>query len=217
MFSRFFLVMVLFLMLAEVILIMYARSPEAAEADYSHAVWKPAHRDNYTPANRGKGDIRWIVIHDIEGTAEAAIAWFQNPAARASAHYVIAYDGTVYQMVREKDIAWHAGNWEYNKRAIGIELAGYADKNMYTEEEYHACAKLVAYLAKKYGIPIVHPEGIAPADPEEGAGIIGHSQVPDPQDPSQGGGRSHHCDPGKYWNWTKFIGLVKHYYSQSSD
>lgn len=190
------------------------RAPK--EADYKEAIWKSASKDNYTPANRGKGDIRWIIIHDIEGTAEAAVAWFQNPAARASAHYVIAYDGTVYQMVREKDIAWHAGNWEYNKRAIGIELAGYADKNMYTDEEYHACAKLVAYLAKKYGIPIVHPEGIAPADPEDGAGIIGHSQVPDPRDPSRGGGRSHHYDPGKYWNWTKFMELVKYYYNQAS-
>ena len=29
-------------------------------------------------------------------------------------------------MVAEQDIAWHAGNWDYNTRAIGIEHEGYA-------------------------------------------------------------------------------------------
>lgn len=198
------------------LMINSTHTDKAEAADYSEAVWRPASKDNYTPGNRGKGDIRWIIIHDVEGDAEAAVAWFQNPAARVSAHYVISYDGTVYQTVRERDIAWHAGNWEYNKRSIGIELAGYADENAYTEEEYHACAKLVAYLAKKYGIPVVHLEGIAPADPGGGAGIIGHSQVPDPRNPSLGGGRSHHHDPGKHWNWTKLIELVKHYYNQTT-
>lgn len=182
--------------------------------DYGNATWIPANEKNFSPSEREENGIkiRWIVIHDIEGSAEAAVRWFQDERAKASAHYVISYDGKVYQMVREKDIAWHAGNWKYNMHSIGIEHAGYADKDMFTDEEYVASAKLVAYLCKKYNIPIVHWEGIAPEDPNNGSGIIGHYQVPDPKNPTLGGGASHHYDPGKYWNWNYFINLVKKYY-----
>ena len=31
--------------------------------------------------------------------------------------------------------------------------------------------------------------------------IIGHYQVPDPNDPLQGGGIDNHTDPGQYWKW----------------
>ncbi|MGB9806721.1 MAG: N-acetylmuramoyl-L-alanine amidase [Thermoproteota archaeon] len=185
---------------------------ESDTTDYSNATWVPANKNNFSPSERKSNEIRWIVIHDIEGSAEAAVSWFQNERAKASAHYIVDYNGKVYQMVREKDIAWHAGNWKYNVHSVGIEHAGFADKDMFTDEEYVASAKLVAYLCKKYNIPIVHWEGIAPEDPKNGSGIIGHYQVPDPNNPSLGGGASHHYDPGKYWNWSYFIALVKKFY-----
>jgi N-acetyl-anhydromuramyl-L-alanine amidase AmpD len=84
--------------------------------DYADAQWAPADSHNYTMSDREANGlrIRWIVIHDIEGTEASCIRWFQDPAAEASSHYVVGYDGTIYQMVAEKDIAWHAGNWDYN-------------------------------------------------------------------------------------------------------
>ena len=32
------------------------------------------------------------------------------------------------QCVRDADIAWHAGNWKWNKHSIGIEHEGYAGR-----------------------------------------------------------------------------------------
>jgi len=80
----------------------------------------------------------------------------------------------------KKNIAWHAGNRKYNLYAIGIELEGYTYKGDFTDAEYKAAAKLVAYLCKKYNVPIYHPDGVAPADPTQGKGIIGHIQVQTP-------------------------------------
>ena len=65
----------------------------------------------------------------------------------------------------EETTAWHAGNYYYNQRSVGIEHVGYASKP-YTEAEYAASAKLVSYLTKKYGV--------AP----DRAHIIGHEQIP---------------------------------------
>src|SRR5205823_9909625 len=95
----------------------------AGHADYPGAIWRPASPANYTRANRpASSPIVRIVIHATEGPYWSAIHWFQNPAARASAHYVVrSSDGQVTQMIAEKDEAWHAGNGYYNATSIGIE------------------------------------------------------------------------------------------------
>jgi len=185
--------------------------------DYHGAQWAPADSSNYTVSDREEDGlrIRWIVIHDIEGPEVSCINWFQDPAAEASSHYVVGYDGTVYQMVAEKDIAWHAGNWDYNQHSIGIEHAGFADNNYFTEAEYRASAKLVAFLMRKYNMTLIRPSGIAPANSEDGSGVIGHDQVPDPRDPQLGGGAGHHYDPGRCWNWTYYMSLVEAYYVET--
>jgi N-acetylmuramoyl-L-alanine amidase len=62
-------------------------------------------------------------------TAERAIRWLETPAAQVSAHYVVAEDGRITQMVAEAARAWHAGRsyWrgetDINSVAIGIEIA----------------------------------------------------------------------------------------------
>ncbi len=94
----------------------------SATPDYPAATWIPASLANYSYANRPHDrQINLIVIHDIEGSYASAIATFQDPARAGSAHYVIGAQGQVAQMVQEHDIAWHAGNWDYNTRSIGIE------------------------------------------------------------------------------------------------
>ena len=51
-----------------------------------------------------------IVLHYTDMTsAEAAILRLCDPEAKVSAHYLIAADGTVTQMVEEDRRAWHAG------------------------------------------------------------------------------------------------------------
>ncbi|MBI3272205.1 MAG: N-acetylmuramoyl-L-alanine amidase [Planctomycetes bacterium] len=157
------------------------------------AAWVPANSGNFT--SHGPRGISRVVIHDIEGTAPGAIGWFQNPAAHASAHYVIGYDGALTQMVADHDIAWHAGNWAYNETSIGIEHAGFASSSLYTEAEYAKSAALVRWICQTYGIPM------------DRSHIIGHQEVPDP-DGSGFGGAGHHTDPGPHWNWDHYMALV---------
>ncbi|MFF3770280.1 N-acetylmuramoyl-L-alanine amidase [Streptomyces sp. NPDC002232] len=152
---------------------------------------------NYNIASRGTGgfDVRQIVIHDIEGTHDGAVAVFQNPLSYASAHYIVRADGRVTQMVETKNEAYHAGNKTLNMHSIGIEHEGYAikgDAGWYTEPEYESSAALVKYLAAKFSIPL---------DREH---IIGHDDVPSILDsPVQD-----HWDPGPFWDWNHFMTLV---------
>ena len=186
--------------------------------DYPGAIWDPAHPYNYTPAARTASDIRWVVIHTTEDAPGSDCStsrnWFRssnNPNSTGdnhlglSAHYVICRDGTVYQMVRDHDIAHHAGNYSYNERSIGIEHERH-DTSNWTEAQFQASASLVKWLATQYNIQIVFPGvpvGIAPADPTTGSGIIGHNQVPDPANPNLPGGANHHTDPVN-WDWAYF-------------
>ena len=164
--------------------------------DYgSPACWIPAYSGNFSIANRAHDyPIDMIVIHDIEGSYGSAIQTFQTPGREASAHYVVSYGGDVTQMVREHDIAWHAGNWDYNTRAIGIEHEGFAwTPGLYTNAEYNASAQIAASICSRWGVQL------------DRAHVIGHNEVPDPNNPNLTGGSSHHTDPGPYWNWTYYM------------
>ncbi len=78
-------------------------------------MWQPASPKNYTLANRPSDiPIQRLIIHVAQGNFKGTYQWFKNPAAESSAHYVVGSSGEVAQMVPEADIAWHAGNWDYN-------------------------------------------------------------------------------------------------------
>jgi N-acetylmuramoyl-L-alanine amidase len=172
---------------------------QSGAADYRRAVWRPAASCNYTNSHREASyDIRKIVIHVAEGSYSSTIGWFQNCAAGSSAHYVVGRRGGVAQSVRDEDIAWQAGWWATNKHSIGIEHAGYTNNpNSFTRRMYRASARLSARCCKKYRIPI------------DRSHIIGHNQVPGCS--YSGGGAGCHTDPGRYWNWTKYMRLVRYY------
>lgn len=137
--------------------------------------------------------IEQVVIHDIEGTVSSALSVFQNPQNQASAHYIVGLDGTVYQVVREHDIAYHDGNFWSNKHSIGIEHEGW-DSNgyqYYNATEYLASARLVAYLLKKYAIPLDHTH------------ILSHGTVY-----ASTSSVWNHVDPGPYWLWDYYFKLI---------
>ena len=149
----------------------------------------------YESANRPTTlAIDQVVIHDIEGTAIAALSVFQDVNSGASVHYIVDSDGTIYQVVHEQDIAYHDGNYWSNQHSIGIEHAGFdADGyKWYNATEYLASAKLTAYLLQKYQIPLDH------------AHVVSHGTVPSPQATSQ----PNHVDPGPYWLWSYYLGLI---------
>jgi len=78
------------------------------------------------------GAPKFIVIHyTAGGSARSAIDSFNNPARKASAHLVIAHDGSITQMGRFNDRLWHAGasRWKdltgLNSHAVGIEIVNW--------------------------------------------------------------------------------------------
>ena len=98
------------------------------------------------------------MIHWIVGTATWADQEFQNGNGNTCYHYTIDSDGNVRQYVDDKYIAHHAGNWDWNKRAIGISLeGGYEGKGgrvKPSQKAHDTCAELVKILSEKHGFPV---------------------------------------------------------------
>jgi hypothetical protein len=151
---------------------------------------------NFTPAVHRK--ITTIVIHVTDGgSLTGNVSWLTNDKSEASSHYVVARDGSIVQLVPLHDVAWHSGNSRVNLHSIGIEHLGETyDPAGFTSAEYRASARLVAWLVRRYDIPVDRKH------------IIGHSQVPDPFHPGLFGGSEHHTDPGPYWHWAAYLKLV---------
>ncbi|NTW26797.1 MAG: N-acetylmuramoyl-L-alanine amidase [Candidatus Moranbacteria bacterium] len=95
-----------------------------------------------------------------------------------SAHYLIGRDGTVYRLVEDGNIAWHAGvskvpdgRTNINDFSIGIEMINTMD-GKYTEQQYDALNQLIKSLKSKYEIKYIlgHSE-IAPGRKTDPWGI----------------------------------------------
>jgi len=156
---------------------------------------------SYTKTSRKPATIKQIVIHATDGGSFTGnVWWLSGGHSHASAHYVVARNGEIAQLVHLSDIAWHAGNWKTNAHSIGVEHVGETyDPNGFTLDEYRQSAKLVAWLARRSHIPIDRRH------------IIGHAEVPDPATGAPTGGSDHHTDPGPYWNWRLYMRLVRRY------
>jgi len=150
---------------------------------------------------RGSGTrtINRIVIHitDGWGKIDGTVSWFKDPKAQVSAHYIVAQDGEVVQMVKHNDIAWHASR--ANGDSIGIEHEarsphefknlGHPDPGlMPTDVQYCNSAALVNWLCTQFNLPMdrVH--------------ILGHSEVSP--------GDNHDDCPNGVWDWDHYMGLV---------
>lgn len=179
----------------------------AGKSEYEGAEWIPTSCTNKCTPGRGGHKVEFVVVHDTEGNWNASVATLQNDPNK-SVQYIIDVDGRVGQFVTEDTTAWHAGNFNFNQRSVGIEHVGYATKP-FAEAEYVASAKLVDHLAKKYDIP------------RDRAHVIGHDQIPNgnkiaqssppcPGSPKECqsnpsyGGASKHTDPG-IWEWATYM------------
>ena len=90
---------------------------------------------------------------------------------RVSAHYVLAEDGTLYRLVPEDRVAWHAGrsHWRgreaLNATSIGVEIVNlHGDRHDYPETQIAALIELC------HGILARHP-AIVPRN------VVGHSDI----------------------------------------
>jgi len=192
-------------LLAATLALAWAPLAQAAHADPNPVRRPPVTHvygdGSYTPASRGLQSIRYVVIHVTDGgTLDGNVWWLSGSHSHASAHYVVSRLGQIVQLVNLSDIAWHAGNWKMNKESIGIEHVGDTyDPTGFTTSEYVASAHLVAWLVRRYSIPVDRQH------------IIGHDQVPTPGHPGEFGGADHHTDPGPYWRWGYYMNLVRRF------
>ncbi|WP_328396157.1 N-acetylmuramoyl-L-alanine amidase [Streptomyces sp. NBC_00390] len=166
-----------------------AKPRKEGEIDHLGAEWTAASRANWRLADRPDDyGIDRVIIHVVQGSYRSALKVFKDPGHGAATHYVVRKDGHVAQLIRELDVAFHAGNRSFNERSIGIEHEGFVDKPRgFTDAMYRSSARLTAGVCARYGIPV---------DREH---IIGHVEVPG----------TDHTDPGPHWNWDRYLKLVR--------
>ncbi|MEC4888780.1 MAG: N-acetylmuramoyl-L-alanine amidase [Nitrospira sp.] len=82
-----------------------------------------------TPNKGGDLAPRYLVFHYTAGkSAQSSIDWLTNPEAKASAHLILARDGSICQLAPFNVKTWHAGvsHWDgmsgLNSCSIGIEM-----------------------------------------------------------------------------------------------
>jgi hypothetical protein len=110
-----------------------------------------------------------------------------TPGHEQSAHYIVDRDGTVTQMVREANVAFHVGR-TVNPTSIGVEHADVCnDPAPYTDVLYERSAALVRDICRRHAI------AVTPFT------ILGHV------DAAPLGG---HRDPGPYWDWQYYFNLL---------
>ncbi|MFJ2115163.1 N-acetylmuramoyl-L-alanine amidase [Streptomyces sp. NPDC087850] len=159
------------------------------ELDHVGAEWTAASTANWRMADR-PDDFRVdrVVIHVVQGSYQVALKVFKDPGHGAATHYVVGKDGRIAQMIRELDVAYHAGNRDYNQRSIGIEHEGFVDKpESFTDAMYRSSARLTADICKRYDLPVDRTH------------IIGHVEIPG----------TDHTDPGPHWDWDRYLPLVQ--------
>lgn len=102
-------------------------------------------------AGRQGAKVDKVILHYNAGdlTIEGCYSVWQNRAA--SAHYQVESGGRIGQLVWDRDVAWHAGNWNANLTSIGIEHANRPDGTI-TEACLDNGAHLVAALCLEFGL-----------------------------------------------------------------
>jgi hypothetical protein len=181
------------------------------QSDYpGNTVFIPGGGTGFGGSNRPKNGLflGYVVVHDTEEDYPGTVRSFTEPGDCCSAHYVV--DGQdnapvsyppVTQFVHNHDISFHAGNFWFNQHSIGIENVGFADHpaGYFTQQLYDTSARLVAYTAAVYGIPL------------DRAHLIEHGNVPGPSDVFTHG---MHWDNGTFWDWPYYLSRIDYYYGQ---
>lgn len=138
-----------------------------------------------------------IVIHHNAGirmtTEECKQLW--DSSREASAHYQVEADGTIGQLVHDKDTAWHAANSDINSRSIGIEHANISGSPRWqiSDQTVEEGAHLVAALCAGYKL----------GRPTWGKNVFGHRDFASTSCPYQlaPGGEDHdtYMRRAQYW------------------
>ncbi len=123
---------------------------------------RPNLSPNFSRKNRKLREIKFVIIHYTGMQSEIeSIKRLKNQKSKVSCHYLINRKGLIFQMVKDKNIAWHAGKsrWKnfinLNKNSLGIELVNKGHQFGYqnfTKDQITSLIKLCKKLKKKYKI-----------------------------------------------------------------
>nr|WP_238529716.1 N-acetylmuramoyl-L-alanine amidase [Pseudooceanicola batsensis] len=149
------------------------------------ARWHPS--PNVNARRHGGAPDLVIIHHTAMATAEAALHRLcdtdpPGDLAPVSCHYLISETGRLWQMVDERDRAWHAGQgaWgdvtDVNSHSIGIELANTA-LHPFPEPQMTVLETLLSEIIARWSIP-----------PER---VVGHSDT----------APHRKSDPGAAFDW----------------
>ena len=148
---------------------------------------------NYSKKRRLKQDIKFVIIHYTGMQSEIeSLKRLKDPKYMVSCHYIISRTGKVTQMVREENIAWHAGKSKWKKYknlnnfSIGIELVNKGHQFGYqnfSHQQISSLTKLCKKIKKKY---LIRKEN-----------FLGHSDI----------APLRKIDPGEKFPWKKLSRL----------
>ncbi len=120
-------------------------------------------RTNWVPSpNFNERRPNFVIIHQTDSISHArALNTLTDPARGVSAHYLIAKNGNITQLVEEKDRAWHAGkSWwggqtDINSASIGIELDNQGELP-FESAQIEALLTLLQGISERYRIPVAN-------------------------------------------------------------
>ncbi len=117
---------------------------------------------NHSKNSRNKRNIKFIIIHYTGMQSEIeSIKRLKNQRSKVSCHYLINRKGNVTQMVKDLNVAWHAGKSKWKKfsnlniYSLGIELVNKGHEHGYqsfSDLQIKSLIQLCKILKKKYGI-----------------------------------------------------------------
>ena len=123
-----------------------------------------------------------VIHHTSDDSVDEAMRTLANPLRKVSAHYLIARDGAIIQLVDERARAWHAGEskWgaatDINSASLGIELDNNGSE-AFPEAQISSLLRLLADVKERYRIPV--------------ANFVGHADV----------APRRKTDPSRYFPW----------------
>ena len=144
---------------------------------------------NYSKKSRKNESIKFVIIHYTGMQSKrVSLKRLTNPKSKVSCHYFIDRQGKIIQMVKDKNIAWHAGKSKckkfknLNKNSIGIELVnrGHGKKyENFSKPQIKNLITLCLVLKKRYKI--------------KNYNFLGHSDI----------APLRKADPGEKFPWLK--------------
>jgi len=138
-------------------------------------------------------NIEFLIIHYTGmKNFQSAVDRLKDPNSGVSSHYIISRSGRVLELIKPRDIAWHAGvsAWRgiknINKNSVGIELENKGHNfgyQKFSKAQIKNLIILLKKLKKKFKVKNIN--------------IIGHSDV----------APSRKIDPGEKFPW-KLLSLL---------